>query len=127
MDMQSKLPVSIPALFFTVFISIANFVIGLYSGFSIQPSLAFQLVFILIFWAALSWWFLDDSKNHGLEWLHSWGIFLYAAGWLVVPYYLFKTRGAKALLIILALIALTLGSLVSGAVFGAVISALMKR
>ncbi len=124
--MQSKLPVSIPALFFIVLISIANFAMGLHYGFSIQRSPVLDLIYMLAFWAALSWWFIDDSKKHGWEWLQSWGIFLYAAGWLITPYYLFKTRGAKTLLIILFLAGLYFGTQLSGVMVGAFVSALLK-
>ncbi len=125
--MQSKLHISIPTVFFIGFILLANIIMGLYAGFSMQRSAAFQLLYALIFWAALSWWFIDDSRNHGWKWLQSWGIFLYAAGWLVVPYYLFKTRGVKALLILLLLIGFYFGAYMIGGIWGGVISALLKR
>ncbi len=125
--MQSKLHVSIPAAFFIGFLLLANIITGLYAGLSIQRSAGFQLVYTLIFWAGLTWWFLDDSRNHGWNWLQSWGIFLYAAGWLIVPYYLFKTRGLKALLIVLLLIGLYFGTYATGAIFGGMAAVLLKR
>lgn len=125
--MQSKLHISVPTVFFVGFLFLANTVAGFYGGFSIQRSEAFLFVYTLIFWAALSWWFLDDSKNQGWEWLQSWGIFLYAAGWLIIPYYLLKTRGIKALLIILLLVGFYFGSQTLGWMAGAVLSALIKH
>ena len=124
--MSSKLHISIPALFFFGFISLANLIAGLYAGFSIQPSACFQPIYALIVWTSLSWWVIDDSRKHGWEWLHSWGIFLYVVGWLIVPYYLFKTRGAKALLIIVLFVVLYLGTFIAGWMGGAAIAALLR-
>lgn len=125
--MQSKIPVSIPTLFFVGFLLLANTALGLYGGLSLQRSASFQLIYTLIFWGALSWWFIEDSKKHGWEWLHGWGIFLYAAGWLIVPYYLFKTRGVKALLILFLFLGFYVGTQVVGLIVGAVLSALLKH
>ncbi len=125
--MQSKLHISIPAVFFLSFLFLANTIGGLYLGFSIQPSQAFRLVYFLIFWGALSWWFIGDSKDHGWVWLQSWGVFLYLAGWLVFPYYLFKTRGVKALLILLFLVGLYFGTQFFGFIAGKVISTVVNH
>lgn len=125
--MRSKLRISLPAIFFVGFLFLANTIMGLYGGLSMQRSAAFQLIYALIFWAALSWWFLDDSKNHGWEWLHSWGIFLYAAGWLILPYYLFKTRGVKTLLTILFFVVLYFWTQILGLIVSAVFSVLVRH
>lgn len=125
--MRSRLPVSIPALFFAILVSTGNFAMGLHYGLAIQRSPAFDVVYSIAFWVILSWWFIFDSEIHGWKWLHSWGIFLYATGWLVVPYYLFRTRGVRALLIILFFVGLYFGTQLFGLVIGAFVSVLLKQ
>ena len=124
--MQVKPRISVPAIFLVIFMFLANIATGLHYGFSIQPSSAFSLIYTLGFLGGLSWWLIDDRQKNGLEWLHSWGNFLYFAGWLVVPFYLFKTRGTKALLTILLFLGLYFGTYIVGVIAGVFISALMK-
>jgi hypothetical protein len=124
--MQSKLHDSLPTLLLAMFILIANTAIGLHYGLSIQPSGALNLVYAMgIFWG-LSWWLINDSQKYEWKWYLDWGIFLYVVGWLLVPFYLFKTRGTKAFLILFLFITFYLGTLVGGLIYGSVISMLMR-
>jgi hypothetical protein len=47
---------------------------------------------------ALGYWLHADSMRRGFELPYCGGIFVYVAGVIFIPYYLFKTRGAKAFL-----------------------------
>lgn len=124
--MQSRLHDSLPTLVFGIFILIANTAIGLHYGLSIQPSGAINLVYVLgIFWG-LSWWLINDSQKYGWKWNLDWGILLYVAGWLLVPFYLFKTRGTKAFLFILLFAGLYFGAHIVGIISGTVLSTLIK-
>jgi hypothetical protein len=64
---------------------------------------------------AIGWWLQKDSREHGIAWVYDMGLFLYMAWPLIMPYYLFKTRGVKALLTILIFGAVHLGALAAGA------------
>jgi hypothetical protein len=120
--MHSKLHDSLPALLFAIFIIIANTANGLHYDLSIPPTGALDLVYAIgIFWG-LSWWPINDSQKYGWKWHLDWGILLYVVGWLLVPFYLFKTRGRKAFLIILLFAGLYFGSHMFGLVSGAVVS-----
>ena len=124
--MQSKLLDSMPALLLAIYIFIANVATGLHYGFSTQPSASSTLVYALgIFWG-LSWWLINDSQRYEWKWFFGWGNFLFFAGWILVPLYLFKTRGARAFLIIFLFAALYFGAYITGIVSGAILSALLR-
>ena len=48
-----------------------------------------------ILWA-MGWWVIDDNRKYGLRLPYDFGMFLAAFWMLLMPYYLFKTRGIRA-------------------------------
>jgi hypothetical protein len=124
--MQAKLRQSLPAFLLVLFVLIANLAIGLQYGLSIRSSELSNLVYFLgVFWG-LSWWLINDSQKYEWKWHLGWGNFLYLVGWLLVPLYLFKTRGAKAFLVILFFSGLYIGTYILGIVSGVIISMLRR-
>jgi uncharacterized membrane protein YhdT len=55
----------------------------------------------------VGYWIEVDNRRHNFKWPYCQGIFLYVVGWFIVPYYLFKTRGRYAFLILILFICLT--------------------
>jgi hypothetical protein len=75
---------------------------------------------------AAGYWIQVDNRKYNFKWPYCQGIFLYVVGWFILPYYLFKTRGKYAFLILLlflclstvfSLIGVTLGILLFGSRF----------
>ncbi len=64
---------------------------------------------------ALGYWLHADSLRRNFEWPYCRGVFVYAAGLLIVPYYLFKTRGARAFLTLSILVGMHLFASMVGA------------
>jgi hypothetical protein len=124
--MQSKLLDAMPALLLAIYILIANVATGLQYGFSAQPSASSNLVYTLGFFWGLNWWFINDSQKYEWKWVFSWGNLVFLAGWILVPLYLFKTRGARAFLILFLFIGLYFGAYITGIVSGAILSALLQ-
>ena len=100
-ELKNQLPFSLATLSLLVYLMLANVAYGLYAGFLIQPSSVFQLASAVAFIWVLGWWIIDDNKRYGLTWVHSYSVFLYVIGWMIIPIYLFKTRGSRAFLPIL--------------------------
>ena len=124
--MKSKLLDAMPALLLAIYIFTANVATGLHYCFSTQPSAASNLVYALgIFWG-LNWWLINDSQRYDWKWVFSWGNLVFFAGWILVPLYLFKTRGARAFLILFLFIGLYFGAYITGIVAGAILSALFQ-
>ncbi|MEQ1924273.1 MAG: hypothetical protein ABL952_17370, partial [Pyrinomonadaceae bacterium] len=68
---------------------------------------------IWLFWL----WLREDSRNYGIAWVLDLGMFLFMAWPLILPYHLFKTRGLKAFIPILAyVLTILLGTLAAAVV-----------
>lgn len=121
MGIQSTSRISVYAIFFIIFLLLSNIANSLYIGLAIQPSPAFSLLStVCLFWI-IGWWAIEDGKNYEPNWIYGWGLFLYVGVWFIVPFYLFKTRGSKAFLTILAFSVIYFGSYILGLIVGVVI------
>jgi hypothetical protein len=63
-----------------------------------------RIAFVWLVW----WWLRDDSRRRGITWALDLGMLLFAAWIVVLPYHLFKTRGLKAFIPVLAYILVVL-------------------
>lgn len=86
----------------------------IYFASEIEPPTAFTFINFFGFLWIVGWWLLTDSRKRGLAWVYDIGFFLSIAWPFIMPYYLLKTRGAKGLLLILAFVAVYIGSLIAG-------------
>jgi hypothetical protein len=59
---------------------------------------------------------MRDSRQRGIKWVFDMGLFLYMAWPFIMPYYLFKTRGAKGLLTILIFVGAYVGAYLAGVI-----------
>jgi len=93
-----------PAPLFLTLVLITQFAYGAYAGAQLEVPAAVPIFYKLGLTWALGWWLRRDSRSRGVPSIYDLGFFLYLAWPIVMPYYLIKTRGAKALLIMLAFI-----------------------
>jgi hypothetical protein len=124
MNVQPHFRFSLATLALLVYLMLANVANGLYTGLLIQPSPVFQLASAMAFIWALGWWIIDDNKRYGLTWVQSYGVFLYVIGWMIIPIYLFRTRGSKAFLPLLLFAGIYLATYVFGIIIAVVINVL---
>jgi hypothetical protein len=110
--------VASPTPLLYVFLAVTQAAYGFYiaRGASLPP--AFVLLYPFAFLWAVGWWLRSDSRKRGVAWVFDMGLFLYVAWPFVLPYYLFKTRGAGAVLTILAFAGVYVAASVLGAVLG---------
>lgn len=122
--MQSSLRISKPVLFLCGFLLVTQFTYGVNiarTGYSER----FYFWYVLAFYWALSWWFIKDSQKHSITWAGDYldmGMWLYAAWMFIVPYYLFKTRGWKAIYTIGLLLGAYFGAYVMGVILYSLLS-----
>lgn len=103
-----------PTIFLYAYVVLTQVASGMYEAAQVEPVPAFILISQLGFFWALACWLQRDMDSQAIRWAVDVGFFLYL-GWLfVLPYYLFKTRGPRAALVILAFVAVYLGSLAAG-------------
>jgi hypothetical protein len=72
---------------------------------------------------ALGYWLHADSYRRRFKWPYCPGVFVYAAGFIIIPYYLFKTRGALAFLTLAILVSMYTVSTLLGAAVAALLGA----
>jgi hypothetical protein len=117
--MLANLQISKPSIFWCGFLFVVQFIYGFTSARTGGSEIAFFWYALAFYWA-LSWWFITDSRKHGIGWADEYmdlGMFLYIGWILLVPYYLFKTRGWKALYTIGLLFGTAFGAYIAGAIF----------
>jgi hypothetical protein len=111
-----------PAALLYIFVTINQVIAGIYLARDIEPPSAFTFLYPLGLLWLIGWWLQTDSRKYGVAWVFDMGLFLYIAWPLIMPYYLFRTRGLKGFLPILAFIGTYLGAYVMGAAIGAVLA-----
>lgn len=122
--MQSSLRVSKPVIFFCAILFVMQFSYGV-NITRIGYSERFYFWYVLAFYWALNWWFINDARNYAVPWVDKYmdmGMYLYVAWMFIVPYYLFRTRRWKAIYII----GLLLGTYFIAPVMGAVLYSLLS-
>jgi len=92
---------SAPVIALCLYALLANILNVLYFAYGFQPSPFYEALSALGFWGILCWWLRADSKKFGYTWFLDIGFFVYVAWVLIIPYYLFKTRGVRAFITML--------------------------
>lgn len=81
-----------------------HFGVGLYSALEVEPSPTFEFLYTAAFLCGVVWWLQAEARRFNLKPAYCPGV-LVGFGWmLIIPYHLFKTRGAKGLVPLLALL-----------------------
>jgi len=93
-----------------VFLSFIQIVNGLFEVRGSEPSGAFQFLSYIILFSLVGYWFSHDNRKYKIDWVYDMGFFLYLAWPLIILFYLFKTRGRKAFLIILGYMGIIIGT-----------------
>ena len=88
-----------------------------YSATNIEPPGTLFLLYLGLL-TAVWYWLKKDSQRYGIRWVWDMGLFLWIAWPLILPYYLLKTRRARAVLIGLAAI----GAFLVGALIAVLVS-----
>ena len=96
---------SLPIFFLlglTVFIY--HFGIGIYHALGLEPLPAFEFLYRSAFLCGVVWWLQAEARRSAVAPIYCLGL-LVGMGWpIMIPYHLFKTRGARGLIPLLGLI-----------------------
>ncbi len=87
---------------FFIMLFLVQFISGIYSAKEIEASGGFVFITRLILVCLLLYWFRTDSRKTGFGIVIDMGFFIILAWPILLPYYLYKTRRLKGILIILA-------------------------
>lgn len=110
-----------PAALLYIFVFVTQFSYGVYLGAQLHFPEGLTFLFLIGLLWAVGWWLRTDSRRRGVLSVYDLGFFLYLAWPLIISYYLFKTRGAKGLLIMLGFAAVYFGAAIMGMVLSVTI------
>lgn len=79
----------------SAFIFVTQVINGFYALYDMTPPGAFVLMNIFGLLWLVGDWLKKDCKKHNIEWVFDMGFFLYIFWPILIPFYLFKTRGIK--------------------------------
>ena len=106
-----------PARAFFVFVFLIQFLDGLYVQLQIEIPGVFDTLSRIALVSLIWWWLRDDSRRLGITWVLDLGMFLFTAWLVILPYHLFKTRGLKGVIPILAYILVVVFGAAAAVVF----------
>jgi hypothetical protein len=108
---------SFPGVMFYVLIFFDSAVRSLYLIHRLEPPSGFEFFVTLgLLWLVI-WWLKEDSTKHEVKLVYCLGLLVYVAWIIILPYYLLKTRGAKALLVLLYYGGAVLAGYITGATY----------
>lgn len=87
-----------------ILIFVYHFGSGIYHVLGADPLPAFEFLYMASFISGVVWWVNAEVKKSAVTGVYCLGL-LFGYGWLVmIPYHLFKTRGARGFIPLVALI-----------------------
>ena len=116
-NLANKLHITPPVIFMMILFFAANTSAAFFAVFGRELSSAFDwLYFIALVWV-MGWWLKTDNLVHKQQWVYEIGILVYVAWVVVMPIYLFKTRGVLAFFSFFKFAVIYLGSFAAGVIF----------
>jgi len=96
---------SLPMLvLLVVLVFVYHFGIGIYRVWGLEPSPTFEFLYTSAFVCGVVWWLRAEARTSTVKHVYCLGL-LVGIGWIIIiPYHLFKTRGVRGLIPLLALI-----------------------
>ena len=77
---------------------------GLNNGRDVEHSATLDLLYrIGLVWGVV-WWLRSDVKRSAAQRIYCSGLLVLVGAWVIIPYHLIKTRGARGLILLLALL-----------------------
>lgn len=115
-NLVNKLHITPPVIFMVILFFAANTSTAFFAVFGRELPSAFDwFYFIALVWV-MGWWLKLDNLIHKQQWVYEIGILVYVAWVVVLPIYLFKTRGVLAFFSFFKFAVIYLGTLMAGVV-----------
>lgn len=91
-------------LLLVILVFVYHFGIGIYYVWGIEPSPTFEFLYTAAFLCGSVWWLKAEAQASTVKHVYCLGL-LVGIGWIIIiPYHLFKTRGIRGLIPLLALL-----------------------
>lgn len=89
---------------FAILIFVYNFAAVFFFASGVELSPAVEFLYAAAFPCAAIWWLRSDAHRSSVTSLYCQGIMMGAGWFVIIPYHLLKTRGAKGFLPLLLLV-----------------------
>ena len=100
-DRSSSLPM---LMLLVVLVFVYHFGTGIYRVWDLEPSPTFEFLYTAASLCGFVWWLKADAGTSTVKHVYCLGL-LVGIGWIImIPYHLFKTRGVRGFIPLLALI-----------------------
>lgn len=109
---------SLPAMAIYIVAAIRMLSSGFYAGLRVEEPELFVLLVTIVWLWTIGWWLMGDLRKQRRCWVYCPGLFLNFAWPVLLPYYLLKTRGARAMIPIGIMVAISIGTSMIGATIG---------
>lgn len=87
-----------------ILVFIYQFGIGIYYARGLEPLPSFEFLYKAALLCGVVWWLRADTRRYAVKPVYCLGL-LVRVGWIIIiPYHLFKTRGLRGLIPLVALI-----------------------
>jgi hypothetical protein len=97
-----------------ILIFIYNFAAQFFFASRLELSPAVEYLYAAAFWCAAIWWLRSDAHRSSVTPLYCQGLMMGIGWFVIIPYHLLKTRGAKGFLPLLLLSGSFVGARVAG-------------
>ena len=104
---NSRPRIALPTILLCLFLLLTNVIGGAYAGMHYLgglPMLNFRFFNRLVVWCLIGFWLKTDGRSRRIEWIDGMGLFPYLVWPFIMPYYLWQTRGLRAILPVLAIV-----------------------
>lgn len=99
-----------------LFVFLTQFLATMYAAWQLETPATFEILYAIAFLWLVWWWLVTDCKTTRVTWPIDLGMFLGIGWFLILPYYLFKTRGVKAMIGIASFIGILIAGWLSAAI-----------
>ena len=89
---------------FGVLVFVYNVGASIYLFSGLEPSPTFSFLYQGAFACGVVWWLQAEIRRSAVQQVYCSGLLASLGWWIIIPYHLLKTRGAKGLIPLLALI-----------------------
>jgi hypothetical protein len=87
-----------------ILVFIYQFGIGIYYALGLEPLPSLEFLYQAALLCGVVWWLRADTRRYAVKQVYCLGL-LVRVGWIIlIPYHLFKTRGLRGLIPLVALI-----------------------
>ncbi len=120
-----------PSLLTLILLGLSIFVyyfgVGVYYAMGQEPSLTFEFLYTAAFLCGVVWWLRAEARRFNTKPVYCLGL-LAGIGWMVlIPYHLFKTRGVRGFIPLIAMIGTVVAAYVLALIVYFVLSTYLQR